>query len=191
MRARFFVWLLVVIFVIPAVAPAALAQESDPLTCDEGPNDALNAAQAARDAGELAQALELAVQAEALCADSVIRYTQALTLRTEIERLIEQQEREEFRAAVMPGLVDLGDYALFMRCEGAGSPTIIFENGFDNSLDTWDPVREQAAAMTRTCVYDHLGVGYSDVVADIRQRTTQDQVDDLHQLLALAGIAPP
>ena len=46
-------------------------------------------------------------------------------------------------------MVDVGGYRLFLHCEGTGSPTVVFENGFERDrigLGHGPPVFRQAAA---------------------------------------------
>jgi len=61
--------------------------QDDPWTCDEGPNDILNAAYAARDAGDLDTALALAEEAQIVCADNLSRTLEAINLLGEINKL--------------------------------------------------------------------------------------------------------
>jgi CHAT domain-containing protein len=86
MRRRAFFLLLVGFLLVPH---GALAQNDEQWTCDGGPNDALNAAQAAYDAGEFDRAYELATVAEEVCRSSATadsaRYHQVLNLLVQIE----------------------------------------------------------------------------------------------------------
>lgn len=78
-----------IIMLLVVVSGGASAQD-DAWTCDDGPNDVLNAAQAAYDEGDLEQAYELAQLAERVCGSgstvNLIRYNEALRLRMELER---------------------------------------------------------------------------------------------------------
>jgi pimeloyl-ACP methyl ester carboxylesterase len=89
-----------------------------------------------------------------------------------------------------PGImVDVGGYRLHIFCEGAGSPTVIMESGLgDPSLD-WELVRPEVVKITRTCVYDRAGLGWSDLSP--QPRTAENIVEELHTLLTNAGIAGP
>jgi pimeloyl-ACP methyl ester carboxylesterase len=92
------------------------------------------------------------------------------------------------------GRFDVGGHSLYLRCDGTGSPTIvylhgaIFDGGFDphtNGLHTSERLSDEY----RVCVYDRRNLGRSDTV-DAEQRP-QDMVADLHVLLAAAGVEPP
>ncbi len=87
-------------------------------------------------------------------------------------------------------LVDVGGgRKLNLYCIGQGTPTVVLEGGgFDWSV-TWALVQPALAARTRTCSYDRAGLGYSD--AFTRPPTPANVVDDLHTLLARAGIHGP
>jgi pimeloyl-ACP methyl ester carboxylesterase len=90
----------------------------------------------------------------------------------------------------MPGkLVDVGSYRLHIDCLGAGSPTVVLENGSGDSMLEWMSVQPEIAKFARVCAYDRAGLGWSD--PDSAPRTTEGVTRDLHALLANAGIAPP
>lgn len=83
-------------------------------------------------------------------------------------------------------------------CQGAGSPTVIIEQGGGISLETvfswerpvgWAALAPKIAALTRVCVYDRIGLGRSS--KSNRARTSFDVAADLHALLAAAKIKPP
>ena len=40
--------------------------------------------------------------------------------------------------------VDVGGYRLFLHCEGTGSPTVVFENGFGGIESDWENVRSNS-----------------------------------------------
>src|SRR5215210_1284065 len=85
---------------------------------------------------------------------------------------------------------DAGELAI--RCFGQGSPTIVFEAGTDSSgIDAFGRTLLRPLAETnRTCVYDRLGTGISDVPTAER-RTVDDVIADLAALLAAANVAEP
>jgi pimeloyl-ACP methyl ester carboxylesterase len=89
-----------------------------------------------------------------------------------------------------PGvLVDIGGYRLHLFCEGTGSPTVVMESGSgDSSLD-WELIRPEITQITRTCVYDRAGLGWSDLSP--RPRTAESIMEELHTLLTDAAIAGP
>ncbi|MBN1201219.1 MAG: hypothetical protein JXJ20_05120 [Anaerolineae bacterium] len=79
-------WFLSLVLLILLTLPLtpALAQ-GDEWTCDEGPNDILNAAQAAFDEGDLDLAYELVTEAQSVCANNIMRSIEATQLLGEIE----------------------------------------------------------------------------------------------------------
>ena len=87
-------------------------------------------------------------------------------------------------------LVDVGGRRMHLDCRGAGSPTVILESGLDvNGSLSWDRVQDPLARLTRTCSYDRAGVMWSD--AKPGPQDADAVADDLHALLAAAGIRPP
>ena len=87
-------------------------------------------------------------------------------------------------------LVDIGKgRRLNLVCMGKGEPTVVFEaGGFDPAM-TWALVQPAVASRARACSYDRAGLGYSD--PSPRPPTPANVVDDLHSLLAKAGIKGP
>lgn len=86
-------------------------------------------------------------------------------------------------------LVDIGGRKLNLHCRGQGEPTVVMEGGgFDWSL-TWALVQPAVATRTRTCSYDRAGLGFSD--PSPRPPTPAHVVEDVHRLLAGAGIEGP
>jgi pimeloyl-ACP methyl ester carboxylesterase len=87
-------------------------------------------------------------------------------------------------------LVDVGGYRLWIRCEGAGSPTVVFEAGLGSGHEAWSRVAPEIADRTRVCVYDRAGIGRSEP----RPETTSTpgaMADELARLLEASGIAGP
>lgn len=95
---------------------------------------------------------------------------------------------------VVEGLFDIGGHRLFMRCEGSGSPTVVYFHGY-----SWAPGSASSqSAMSlpqrlreryRICVYDRANTGRSDEVPG--PLTGESAVRDLHVMLEGAGIEPP
>ena len=75
---------------------------------------------------------------------------------------------------------------LNLVCMGHGEPTVVFESGLSDWSFTWALVQPTVARTTRTCAYDRAGLGASDPTA--RSADSDHMVDDLHRLLARAGI---
>jgi pimeloyl-ACP methyl ester carboxylesterase len=86
-------------------------------------------------------------------------------------------------------LIDIGGRRLNIYCSGTGSPTVIFEAYSGGSGWAWATVQPEIARKTRACVYDRAGLGFSD--QSPRPGISENAVDDLHKLLAGAGIKPP
>jgi hypothetical protein len=82
--------------------------------------------------------------------------------------------------------VDVGGYALWIECQGDGSPTVILDAGLGTPSNTWDQVVPQVAQFTQVCRYDRAGLGKSDVGP--KPRTSQKMVEELYTLLSNAGI---
>ncbi len=85
-----------------------------------------------------------------------------------------------------PGkMVDLGGHRLHVDCRGAGSPTVILENGFEEFSFDWTLVQSGVAKTARVCTYDRAGYAWSDSGPAPR---TFDQINlDLHRALAKLG----
>lgn len=89
-----------------------------------------------------------------------------------------------------PGeMVDLGGRRLHLNCVGAGSPTVLIENGGGSFSVEWTLVQQLVAKDSRICAYDRAGYAWSDrgpVDEGIEQI-----MDDLHLLLVKARIKTP
>lgn len=89
-----------------------------------------------------------------------------------------------------PGqLVDVGGYKLHIECHGTGSPTVVMEARLGDPSLMWTLVQPQIAAMTRVCVYDRAGLGWSD--SSPKPRTADIMVEELHLLLKNAAVQGP
>lgn len=88
-----------------------------------------------------------------------------------------------------PGLVEVEGRQLFMSCLGKGGPTVVMESGGAGHSATWQFVQPEVAEFTRVCVYDRAGTGLSSLVPP--HGTIQAIAEDLHSLLAAAGVQPP
>jgi pimeloyl-ACP methyl ester carboxylesterase len=98
--------------------------------------------------------------------------------------------RARFVAPEPPGrLVDIGTHRLHIRCEGHGSPAVVFDAALGASSLSWSLVAPAIAPLTRTCVYDRAGFGWSD--AGPLPRTAGRIADELQTLLERAGVDPP
>ena len=95
---------------------------------------------------------------------------------------------------VVEGSFDVGGHSLFMRCEGSGSPTVVYLHGSINDgnfipRNSASSFAQLLASEHRTCIYDRRNVGDSDTVDAVQ--LPQDALRDLHRLLDAAGIDAP
>lgn len=89
-----------------------------------------------------------------------------------------------------PGrLVSVAGQRLHLYCLGEGSPTVIFESGAGGTTLSWSLVQPQVAKITRACAYDRAGLGWSG--PRFTRETAAQDAQELHALLATAGIAKP
>ena len=92
-----------------------------------------------------------------------------------------------------PGqMVDAGGYRMHINCQGApvaGSPTVVMEAAHSEPSLSWAGIQPEVAKFARVCTYDRAGLGWSE--CSPRPRTAPSIVDELHTLLARAGIDPP
>jgi pimeloyl-ACP methyl ester carboxylesterase len=87
-------------------------------------------------------------------------------------------------------LVDVGGYRLAIRCQGQGTPTVIFENGGFPTEDVFgEELADDVAREWRVCTYDRAGTGKSEVGPN--PRDARQISKELDQLLANAGETGP
>ena len=83
---------------------------------------------------------------------------------------------------MIEGRFDVGDYKLHMRCEGSGSPTVVYLHGFieqpPGGASSAGEIPSMLRDEHRICVYDRANVGRSDDVPGLR--TGESSVRDLH-----------
>jgi pimeloyl-ACP methyl ester carboxylesterase len=84
---------------------------------------------------------------------------------------------------------DIGGYKLHINCLGKGNPTIIIDAGLGDDSTAWQQIVDQSSKMTKTCVYDRAGYGWSDFGP--RPRTSRRIASELKLLLQEAQIPPP
>ena len=89
-----------------------------------------------------------------------------------------------------PGrFVEVNGLRMHLLCSGRGSPTVVLESGLSGAWLDWYKVQPEVAKFTRVCAYDRAGVGWSDPRPG--PRTSRAMAEELHTLLANAGVAPP
>jgi pimeloyl-ACP methyl ester carboxylesterase len=86
-------------------------------------------------------------------------------------------------------LVDIGGRSLHIHCVGEGTPVVVFDAGLGDDGSTWSRVQPAVGRITRACVYDRAGTGYSSTAP--RPHPSRQMVEELHALLGRAGIAGP
>ncbi|HET9743732.1 MAG TPA: alpha/beta hydrolase [Terriglobales bacterium] len=91
------------------------------------------------------------------------------------------------RAAHPPSgkLVDIGGYRIHLYCSGSGSPTVLLDAGFFDSLEQWKLVQPELAKNTRVCAYDRAGMGWSD--PSPYPQTARQIAKEFHAALVAAG----
>ena len=94
------------------------------------------------------------------------------------------------RFAKAAHFVTLRDGAtLFVRQQGSGCPTVVFEAGIGASSLNWRHIQHQVARTTSTIAYDRAGLGWSSLRRTAR--TPSVVAAELHEFLERAGIQPP
>src|SRR5207244_3438329 len=89
-----------------------------------------------------------------------------------------------------PGkLVPANGFRLNLYCTGSGSPTVVFDSGWEDWAPAWSKVQPEVAKFTRACSYDRAGAGFSD--AGPMPRTSVRIAEELHSALHNAGIPGP
>jgi len=89
-----------------------------------------------------------------------------------------------------PGqMVDVGGRQLHLVCSGEGNPPVLFEPaGFSNST-SYGVARSALARHTRVCIYDRVGIGWSDPGPS--EISAGMLVEDLRRLLDAANLRSP
>lgn len=89
-----------------------------------------------------------------------------------------------------PGqLASAGSHRLNLYCMGSGSPTVVFDSGWEDWAPAWSVVQPRVASFTRACAYDRAGAGFSE--AGPMPRTSMQIADELHTALHSAGVSGP
>jgi pimeloyl-ACP methyl ester carboxylesterase len=89
-----------------------------------------------------------------------------------------------------PGqLVTAQGTRLNLYCMGRGSPTVVFDSGWEDWAPVWAIVQPEVAKWTRACSYDRAGAGFSDRGA--MPRTSVRIADELHSALHQAAVLGP
>jgi len=98
--------------------------------------------------------------------------------------------RRDARAHPPPGrMVGLGTHRLHVLEKGSGPVTLLLEAGLMSTVLSWSGLQQELAKSYRVVSYDRAGLGWSDLGP--MPRTSGLIVEELHRMLAQAGIAPP
>jgi pimeloyl-ACP methyl ester carboxylesterase len=98
---------------------------------------------------------------------------------------------DEYRYPAPGEVVDVGGYSMHLYCtgEGGGAPTVVMDSGLGGTVLDWQLVQPEVAQFARVCTYDRAGMGWSEPGA--QPRTSQQIVEELHDLLGNAGVQGP
>ena len=89
-----------------------------------------------------------------------------------------------------PGrLVDVAGRRLHLRCAGSGTPVVVVIPALGDTTVSWLTVQDALAPVTRVCVYDRAGLGWSDPAPGLP--TAAGMARELRGLLDAEDIAPP
>src|ERR1700745_2618544 len=89
-----------------------------------------------------------------------------------------------------PGkLVSVNGFRLNLYCMGSGSPTVVFDSGWEDWAPAWSEVQPEVAKWTCACSYDRAGARFSD--PGPMPRTSVRIAQELRTALHHAGIAGP
>jgi pimeloyl-ACP methyl ester carboxylesterase len=94
----------------------------------------------------------------------------------------------ENRTDKPPGqLIDVGGYKLHLYSQGEGHPTVVIDHSL-GGIEGYFLI-EEIAKITRICIYDRAGYGWSDTSP--KPRCSEEIVKELDNLLTKANIEPP
>jgi pimeloyl-ACP methyl ester carboxylesterase len=96
-------------------------------------------------------------------------------------------DRRHFAAAGR--FIPLSESRIFVRQQGSGSPTVVFEAGIGASSLNWRHIQQAVAQTASTISYDRAGLGWS--IPRRSARTPSIVAAELHELLERAGVQPP
>lgn len=100
-------------------------------------------------------------------------------------------ERVDLERHPPPGrLVDVNGRRLHLYCAGKGDgPSVVIEAGAANDSTLWADIVQRVSTFATVCAYDRAGLGWSDPAP--LPMTFEDRANDLHSLLAAAGLTGP
>ena len=80
-------------------------------------------------------------------------------------------------------------HKMHFQVAGVGSPTVVFEGGVTDNLNSWNPVFTEVVKFARAVRYDRMGLGASDTTT--APRSFKQIATELHTLLQNAKLYPP
>ncbi|MCB0112363.1 MAG: alpha/beta hydrolase, partial [Caldilineaceae bacterium] len=86
-------------------------------------------------------------------------------------------------------LIEVDGVEMHIKCEGEGSPTVVFESGAGAPHLNWWEVQQAIVQDVRTCVYDRQGLGWSEYTGAMP--TGEFVAQTLHALLKNADESGP
>jgi len=95
--------------------------------------------------------------------------------------------QEKLHTKPIGNLIDVDGHKLHIYCAGEGNTTIVLDHSL-GGIEGYFLV-EELAKITRVCIYDRAGYGWSQ--SNYKPRTSEQIVKELHSLLIKAEIQPP
>ncbi len=92
-------------------------------------------------------------------------------------------------AREMPVRISVGEHALRMSINGAGSPTVVLETFGPAYLETWNRIQPEIARFARVVSYDHAGYWASE--PGPKPRDAESIARELRAALQSANLPPP
>ena len=110
------------------------------------------------------------------------------------EELFGSTTEKRTSRSTLERVFDTGAHKLYMKCQGTGSPTVVYLHGSvqkrgEDGSATAGEIPALLDDHNRVCVYDRVNVGRSDAARG--PLTGRDSAKDLHALLAAARIRRP
>jgi pimeloyl-ACP methyl ester carboxylesterase len=94
------------------------------------------------------------------------------------------------RTVITDGVVAVGGTSLHIHCVGEGTPIVVLDSGLGNDGGVWRDVLPGIRELTRACVYDRAGMGYS-AAPNSKPHTNRQMARELYALLAKAQLDGP
>jgi hypothetical protein len=88
-----------------------------------------------------------------------------------------------------PQMVDVGSHRLNLLQLGIGTPTVVFDSGFSDSLEAWSKIQPEISKYATTISYDRAGLGASEVGPS--PRSAKQIAIELKTALDNVGAVPP